>query len=205
MVVSLRGLMCTSSAENATPEMTSPRNLTIQRARTACRTLDTLCCRVNLRGSSGPFPVIFQDPVKLLHQVGEPLRIFFLNDRLSEILPCLPRVAGQITLPVRTETKGREKAVVRVRNVGSQPTLTHDRPRSVRYENSALAGCGQYSVFCTEQFHSPETNLQAPADRMVPLAAVRKRFSSHLFRYCDPPTVSEVLGFRTKAQLPVPL
>jgi len=25
------------------------------------------------------------------------------------------------------------------------------------------------------------------------------------FGYCDPPTVIEVLGFRTRAQLPVPL
>jgi hypothetical protein len=29
-------------------------------------------------------------------------------------------------------------------------TLTHDRPRSVQYQNSATVRCGQYSVYCIE-------------------------------------------------------
>jgi hypothetical protein len=35
-----------------------------------------------------------QDAVKLLHQVDELFCVFFLNDGLSEVLPCFPKVAN---------------------------------------------------------------------------------------------------------------
>ena len=47
-----------------------------------------------LDGSSGLFPIIFQDAVKLLHQVSELFRVVFLNDGLSEVLPCFPGVTN---------------------------------------------------------------------------------------------------------------
>jgi hypothetical protein len=44
--------------------------------------------------SSWLFPVILQDAVKLLHQVGEPFWVFFLNDGLREVLPCFAGVTN---------------------------------------------------------------------------------------------------------------
>jgi hypothetical protein len=55
-----------------------------------------------LGGSNGPLLIIIQDSVKLLHQIGELCGVFFLNDGVSEVLPCLPGVSGQINLPVQT-------------------------------------------------------------------------------------------------------
>jgi hypothetical protein len=43
---------------------------------------------------TGRFPIIFQDAVKLLHQVSKFLGVVFLNNGLSEVLPCFPGVAG---------------------------------------------------------------------------------------------------------------
>jgi hypothetical protein len=37
-----------------------------------------------------------------MHQIGEFLGVFFLNDGLSEVPPGLPWVSGQITLPIQT-------------------------------------------------------------------------------------------------------
>jgi hypothetical protein len=45
--------------------------------------------------------MIFQDAVKLLHQVGELFWVVFLNDGLSEVLPC----AQGIPLWRRKETQ----------------------------------------------------------------------------------------------------
>jgi hypothetical protein len=47
-----------------------------------------------LDGSSGLFPIILEDAVKLLHQVGELCWVVFLNDGLSEVLPCFPRITN---------------------------------------------------------------------------------------------------------------
>jgi len=38
--------------------------------------------------------IIFQDAIKLLHQVGELFWVIFLNDGLSEVLPCFPGVTN---------------------------------------------------------------------------------------------------------------
>lgn len=43
------------------------------------------------------FLIIFQDAVKLLHQVRELLGVFFLNDGLSEVPPCFPGFLGHIS------------------------------------------------------------------------------------------------------------
>jgi hypothetical protein len=45
-------------------------------------------------GSNGLFPIIFQDAVKLFHQVGELLSVVFLNDGLSKVLPCFPGITN---------------------------------------------------------------------------------------------------------------
>jgi hypothetical protein len=45
-------------------------------------------------GSSGLIPIIFQDTVKLLHQVGKLCWVIFLNDGLREVLPCFPGVTN---------------------------------------------------------------------------------------------------------------
>jgi hypothetical protein len=44
-------------------------------------------------GSSGLFVIVLQDAVKLLYQVGELCGVFFLNDGLSEVLPCFAGVS----------------------------------------------------------------------------------------------------------------
>ena len=46
------------------------------------------------KGSNRQFLIVFQDAVKLLHQIGEFLGVFFPNNGLSEILPILPRISG---------------------------------------------------------------------------------------------------------------
>ena len=46
------------------------------------------------KGSSWLLPIILQDTVELLHQVGELFWVFFLNDGLSEVPPCFLGTKG---------------------------------------------------------------------------------------------------------------
>jgi hypothetical protein len=94
----------------------------------------SLAC-AGVSGSNGLFLMIFQDAVKLLHQVGKFLGVFFLNDSVGEILPGFPGVSGQINLPVQNEILKSPQG----RNVADRPFLQFEdaiataTPNTVQY------------------------------------------------------------------------